>query len=152
MRGRRGNWLPRCLYAFHRRIPTTGGSFYRAVLAPPSSNDKQGTGYLYTISPPPRSNSRWSLHCLYREIDSPPCSRSVIIIGRVSYFVFVRWIKSVFVRAMILASIQRSARGGVWNYDVYSNRLNLVTLYINAIVVCPGERENCLNALKSIRI
>lgn len=51
---------------------------------------------------------------------------------------------------MILASIQRSAVFEV--YDVYSNRLNLVTLYINAIVVCPGERENCLNALKSIGI
>lgn len=48
VRGRRGNWLPRCLYAFHRRIPTTGGSFYRAVLAPPSwrTTNKEPVTYI----------------------------------------------------------------------------------------------------------
>ena len=35
-------------YAFHRRIPTTGGSFYRAVLAPPSwrTTNKEPVTYI----------------------------------------------------------------------------------------------------------
>lgn len=144
MRGRRGNWLPRCLYAFHRRIPTTGGSFYRAVLAPPSwrTTNKEPVTYIqFPLLLAPTA--------LFVQGNRFP---SLLEKHHYHWSSFLLHICAVDKVGVCNDSCIDSTFGGVWSYDVYSNRLNLVTLYINAIVVCPGERENCLNALKSIGI
>lgn len=137
--GKLASSMPLCIPSADTTIPPRGVVFIEPSLRPPPGEQQTRNRLLIYNFP----SSSLQQHCLYREIDSPPCSRSIIIIGRVSYFIFNKV-------GVCNESCIDSTFGGVWNYDVYSNRLNLVTLYINAIVVCPGERENCLNALKSI--